>query len=158
MECFDPTVSFDMFMDNFFNLFVCLSTLELTFGQPVCSTKIFYTNALAMGNNSCKKKERDHIEQRCAHLAKKQCNLCGWLERHQGGLHSFFWIFSTIFSRHLLGVGTKLKESIFKNNNQINSTVTTRTWVLSTEWIRAWPSTGLVSKWKYGGGPRLFEW
>ena len=22
-------------------------------------------------------------------------NLCGWLERHQGGLHSFFGIFST---------------------------------------------------------------
>ena len=39
-----------------------------------------------------------------------------------------------------------MKESIFKNNNQINSTVTTRTWVLSTELIRTWPSTGLVLK------------
>ena len=36
-----------------------------------------------------KKKERSHFEQRSAHLAKKQCNLCGWLERQQGGLHSF---------------------------------------------------------------------
>ena len=61
-------------------------------------------------------------------------------------------------NRDLFGVGTKLKESIFKNNNQINSTVTTRTWVLSTEWIRTWPSTGLVSEWKNGGGPYLFEW
>ena len=31
---------------------------------------------------------------------------------------------------------TKLKESIFKNNRQINSTVTTRTWVLPTEWTK----------------------
>ena len=45
--------------------------------------------------------------------------------------------------RNLFGVGTKLKESIFKSNNQINSTVTTR--VLSKEWIITWPNTGLVS-------------
>ena len=42
------------------------------------------------------------------------------------------------------------------NNNQINSTVTTRTWVLSTEWTRAWVITGLVSRWKNDGGPCLF--
>ena len=48
-------------------------------------------------------------------------------------------------NRNLFSVGTKLKESIFKTNNQINSTVITRTWVLSKEWIRTWPKTGLVS-------------
>ena len=47
----------------------------------------------------------------------------------------------------MLGVLTKLKESTFKNNNQINSTVTTRRWVLSTEWTRTRPGTGLVYKW-----------
>ena len=35
--------------------------------------------------------------------------------------------------RDLFGVRTKFKESIFKNNNQINYTVTTRTWGFSTE-------------------------
>ena len=50
-----------------------------------------------------------------------------------------------------------LKESIFKNKNQINSTVVTRTWVLSTKWTRTRPSAELVSKWKNGGGPRLFS-
>ena len=50
--------------------------------------------------------------------------------------------------RDLLGVGTELKESIFKNRNQINSTVTTRTWVLPTEWTGTWPSAGLASEWK----------
>ena len=46
--------------------------------------------------------------------------------------------------RDFLGIAKKLKESIFKNNNQIKSVVTTRTWVLSTEWTRAWTVTGLV--------------
>ena len=47
--------------------------------------------------------------------------------------------------RNLFGVGTKLQESIL-NNKQINSTVTTRAWLLSTEWIKTWPSTGLTIK------------
>ena len=50
MECLTPTVSFDLFMDNYFisfRLFVCLPTLELiTFEQEVCSTKIGYANTL----------------------------------------------------------------------------------------------------------------
>ena len=47
---------------------------------------------------------------------------------------------------------------LFKNNNQINSTVTVRPWALLTKWIRTWSSTGLISEWKNGGGRRLFEW
>ena len=54
--------------------------------------------------------------------------------------------------RDSFGVWTKLKESIFNNNDQINSIVTTRTWVLSTEW------TKYRILLKNGGGPRLFEW
>ena len=57
----------------------------------------------------------------------------------------------------LQSVGTKLKESIFKNNNQIKSTVAARTQVLSTERARVWPITGLASGCKNDGGPRLFE-
>ena len=48
--------------------------------------------------------------------------------------------------RDLLDVGTKLKNNIFKNNNQISSTVTTRMWVLSTEWTRTWLSIGIRMK------------
>ena len=43
--------------------------------------------------------------------------------------------------RDFLDVAAKLKDSIFKNNNQIKSTVTTKTWVLSTKWARAGPVT-----------------
>ena len=38
--------------------------------------------------------------------------------------------------RIFLGVVGELKESISKSNNQIKFTVTTRTWVLSTEWTK----------------------
>ena len=46
--------------------------------------------------------------------------------------------------RDLFGVGIKLNRRIFKHSNQIKSTITTRTWALSTEWTRTWPSSGLV--------------
>ena len=54
--------------------------------------------------------------KRCS--AKKQCNFdSGWLEQQQGGL------LNLVKLRGLLGVGTKLNESMFKNK-QINSAVT----------------------------------
>ena len=43
-----------------------------------------------------------------------------------------------------------MKESLFKNNNQVNSTIRTRTWVLWTKWTRIWLITVLVSEWKNG--------
>ena len=59
MECLTPTVSFDLFMDNYFisfRLFVCLPTLELTISeQDACSTKIGYANRLSSGQTVVKK-------------------------------------------------------------------------------------------------------
>ena len=52
--------------------------------------------------------------------------------------------------RDLFGVVTKLKKTIFKKNNQISSTITVKTLVLSTEWTRTWPSVGI--RMKNGGG------
>ena len=49
-----------------------------------------YSNALLFGDKQLQKEGRAHFEQRIAHQPKKQCNMCGWLERQQGGLHSFF--------------------------------------------------------------------
>ena len=62
--------------------------------------------------------------------AKRQCNFdSGWF-------------------RDLFSVGKKLEENIFKNINQISSTVTTRTWLLSPECTRTWPSIGMrMKKW-----------
>ena len=67
-----PTVNFDIFMNNYFTSFRLLTHLKLTtFEQQVCSTKIGYANALPLGTNSIKKKERGQLEQRSAHQAKK---------------------------------------------------------------------------------------
>ena len=90
-----PAVSFDMIIDNYFTSFRLLThlTFELTiFGIRV--TGVLNKNRLrkctSIGDKQLQKKERDHFEQRNAHLAKKHFNLCGWLERQQGGLHSVF--------------------------------------------------------------------
>ena len=78
MECLIATVSFDLFLDNYFTsfrVFICLPTLELTtIEQGVCSTKTGYTK----WGQTAAKKERDHFEQHSGYQAKMLCNLCGW--------------------------------------------------------------------------------
>ena len=96
-----------------------------------------------IGDKQLQKKKRGHFEQRSVHQAKTLRNLCRWLEQQSAYIASSE---SSQPNQNLFGVGSKLKEHIFKSNNQINSTVTTRTWVLSKEWIRTWPNTGLVSE------------
>ena len=135
MECLTSTVSFDLSMDNYFTffcLFVCLTTLELTtYEQEVCSTKIGYANTLSSGTNSCKKRNETNLNS-AAHIKRKCCVTCVADKNANRALY----IASSECcqtNRNLFSVVTKLKESIFKSNNQINSTVTTRTWVLSKE-------------------------
>ena len=147
MECVTPTVSFDLSVDNFFSsfrLFACLPTLELTtFEQEMCSTKIGYANTLSSGRNSYKKRNVTTLNS-AAHIRQKCCGACVSGKNDKGVLY----IASSESyqpNSNLFGVGTKLKESIFKSNNQINSTITTRTSILSKKWIRTWPNTGLVS-------------
>ena len=132
-------------------LFVCLPFLELTtFEQQVCSTKIGYANALLLGINSFKKETwplcTAHIKQNSGEASIRTTTV-----------RFTQLLLNLVNLRDLFGVRKKLKESIFKNNNQISSTLTTRTWVLPAEWIRTWRSTVLVPKWKNVGGPRLFQ-
>ena len=132
MECLTPTVSFDLFMDNyltFFCLFVCLPTLELTiFKQEVCSTKISYANTLSSRTKSCEKRNVATLNS-AAHVKQKRCVTCvaGWNDSKALYIASSE---SCQPNRNLFDVGAKLKESIFKSNNQINSFVTARKWVL----------------------------
>ena len=165
MEYLIPIVSFDLIMDNYFasfRIFICLPTLELTtFEQEVCSTKIGYANTLSSGTNSCKKRNVATLNS-AAHIKQKRFVTCVAGQNNSRALYRAFSE-SCQPTRNLFGVGTKLKESIFKSNNQINFTVTNRTWVLpwsflSKEWIIRWPNTRLVYQWKNDGGTRLFEW
>ena len=147
MECLTTALSFDLSMDNYFTsfcLFVCLHTFELrTFEQEVCSTKIRYANTLSSGTNSCKKRNVTTLNS-AAHIKQKCCVACVAGKNDKRALY-IASSESCQPNRNLFGLGTKLKECIFKSSNQINSTVTTRIWVLSKEWIRTWPNTGLVS-------------
>ena len=67
MECLFPSVSFDIFKDNYFTSFCLLTHLGVNSIQAtgVCSTKI----SDPVGADSCKKKERAHVE--LAHQAEK---------------------------------------------------------------------------------------
>ena len=94
-----------------------------------------YTN---IGNKQLQKKSAAHVEEK-----HRVTYVAGYNDSRTLYIASYE---SCQPNRNLFGVGTKLKESIFKSNNQISSTVTTRTWVLSKEWIRKWPNTGLISE------------
>ena len=146
MESLTPTVSFDLSMDNYFTsfcLFVCLPTLKLaTFEQRVCSTKINYANTLSLLTNICKKRNVTTLNS--APLIKQKCCLACVAGKNDKRVLYVASSESGQPNRNLFDVGTKLKKSIFKSNNQINFAVTTRSWVLSKEWIRTWPNTGLV--------------
>ena len=78
-------------MDNYFTSFRLFTHFEV---NNIRATGALNKNRLRectiIGDKQLQKKERGHFEQSSAHQAKKQCNLCGWLEQHQGDLHSFF--------------------------------------------------------------------
>ena len=82
-----PTVSSDVFMDNYFTSLRLLTHLHNIRQTGVLNknTKMHYY----WGQTDAKKGTR-YFETRSAHQAKKQCSLLGWLEQQQGGLHSFF--------------------------------------------------------------------
>ena len=88
MACLTATFSFEIFMDNYFTSFRLLTHLWV---NKIWATGVFNKNRLCIGDKQLQKEECDHLK--CTHQAKKQCNfVSGWLERQQGGLHSFFWI------------------------------------------------------------------
>ena len=64
MDRLTPTVEFDIFI-SISHLLVCRYTLEF----PAKSV-LNNANALSLGTNNCKKKERSHFEQR---ISSKNC-------------------------------------------------------------------------------------
>ena len=87
------------------------------------------------------KKERGHFKQGTS--TKKQRNFDSGQSKNRVVCIASISFESKNFFRRL----NKVERSIFENNNQINSTVTTRRWVLLTEWTRSQPGTGLVYEW-----------
>ena len=83
-------------MDNYFTSFHLFTHVGVNNIQPdVLNKNRLHKCTIIWDKELQKKKELGYFEQRSGHQAKKQRNLCGWLERHQGDLHSFFWILPT---------------------------------------------------------------
>ena len=95
-----------------------------TFKQQVCLRKIGYANALSLWGNSRKKMGCDNFEHHTSIKKKKSENLTavGWSNNLVVNIASSKSSKSKIFVWHL----NKTGRTIFKNNNEINSTVTTR--------------------------------
>ena len=121
VECLTPTASFDIFMDNYFTSFRLLTRI----GVSSIRATIDYANTLSLGTNSCKKEERGHFVQRIGYKANSSVtSVVGQNDSRTVYIASsdscqpkrFVWCWNKV-------------ERKFKNNNQISSTVTTRTWI-----------------------------
>ena len=121
MKCLPPTV-----MNNYFTSFRLLTHLGV---NNIWAIGVFNKNRLrkctSVGTNSRKKRNVATLYR--AHQAKKVVQLWQWLVWTTSEWCTLL-LLNFLNLRDLFGVWTKLKESIFKNNNQFNSTVTTRTW------------------------------
>ena len=85
MECLTATVSFDIFMNNYFTSFRLLTHLGVNkIRATIVLNKNRSSNGTIIAANSYKKKGHGHYEQCSAHQAKLQCNLSGWLDQQQG--------------------------------------------------------------------------
>ena len=95
-----------------------------TFKQQVCLRKIGYANALSLGANSRKKMDCDNFEHRTSSKKKKSENLTGIDWNNSRMVYIGFSKSSK--PKILVWHMNKIGKTIFKNSNEINSTVTTR--------------------------------
>ena len=87
MEYLTPTVSFDIFMDDYFTSLRLLNHLGV---NKIWATDVLNKSRLRkctiVGDKQLQK--RNVATLNSAYQAKKQCNFdSGWLEQQQGGLH-----------------------------------------------------------------------
>ena len=91
MKCLTPSVSFDIFMDNYFTSFCLLTHLGV---NNIRTTRVLNKNRLCKCTIIEEKqlqKKRNVTTLNSAQQTKKHCNFdSGWLERQQCNLHSFF--------------------------------------------------------------------
>ena len=110
MECLNPSVKFDIFYNCF--TFVRMSTtLDLTtfYQQTFSEMQLHYDWAAKKGNMTTLNSVHQPKIQCIADSSQLVRTTTGW----------FTQLFLNLVNlRDFLGVGTKLKESIFKNNNK----------------------------------------
>ena len=110
-------------MDNYFTSFCLLTHLGV---NNIRAREVFNKNRLRKYTIIGDKQLRNRYFEQCRDIKQKCCVACVAGKNDMRALY----IASSEFcqpNRNLFGIGTKLKESIFKSKNQTNSTVTTRT-------------------------------
>ena len=154
VECLTPTVSFDIFMNNYFTSFRLFTHLSVNNIRATC---VLNKNRLP----KCTIIWDKHLQKKgtwplwTAHIKQKSSGtltVVGWIDSSAINIASS----ESCERKRFVRCWNKVEKNIFKKNNQISSAATTRTWVLSTEWTKAWPSIDVQLK--NGGGSRLFEW
>ena len=145
MECLTPSFSFHIFMDNYFTSLRLLTHLGVNNSRATC----------VLNKNSLRKftiigDKRGVATWNREHQAKKQCNFTVVGQNDSSAI--YIGSSKSCEPKRFVPSRNKVEKNIFKNNNQISSTVTVRTWVLST--IQYWypnekmPSTGIqMKKW-----------
>ena len=150
MECLLPTV-----MNNYLTCFRLLTHLGV---NNIWKTGVLNKNSIRKSTifvgKQPQKKECGNFGQRAS--SKKSSATWQWLVWTTRKWCTLL-LLNFLNLRDLFDVWIRLKESIFKKNNQINFAVTTRTGFFSKGWTRAFPSTRLVPEWKNGGVPRLLN-
>ena len=126
MQCSTPTFNLDIFTDNYFTSFGLLSHVGVSDIQPKgVLNKNRLRKCTTLGKNSCKK--RNAVILNSAAQIKQTSSVTCVVGENDSRVVCIASSESCQSIRDLFGAGTKLKESALKNNNQVNSTVTTRT-------------------------------
>ena len=145
--------SYHIFMDNYFTSFRLLTHLGvyLSIFNPNALNYIRVTGGLnknmlskctITGGKQSQKKEHYHFEQRIS--SKKGSTslaVAGWKNNRE----VYIDFSESSESKRFVRRWNKVEKKYIQENNQVYSTVTTKPWILSTEWTRTWPSTGLAS-------------
>ena len=151
MKRLPPTV-----MNNSFTSFRLLTHLGV---NNIWATGMFIKNRLrkctSVGDKEPLKRECGHFEQSTSSKKTSATSTVAGLNNIRA-----VYIASSTFSelKGFVWSLNKVEGKYIQEQLQINSTVTTRTWVFSTGWTRMFSGTRLVSEWKSGGDRHLLKW
>ena len=139
MECLTATVSFDIFMDNYFTSFRLLTHLRVNNIRVTCVlSKNRLLKCTIIGNKHLQKKERGYFEQ-CTSTKKSVQIWLVWLTVVGWNDSSAIYIASSESCEPFFNFVPTPNKSFVRCWNKVekkNSRTTPKTWVLSTEWTR----------------------
>ena len=156
MKCLSLAFSFDIFMDNYFTSFCLLTHLGV---NNIRAIGVLSKNRLhkctIIGDKQLQKKGTWPLWT--AYIKQRSSVTLAVIDYNDSSA-VYIAYSESCEPKRFVRCWKKLKKTIFKNNNQTNSTVSIGTWALSIDWTRTWPSTGFVSEWNNDVVLCLCEW